>query len=75
MFAITTEGPTFGRGGYFTGFAHGEALFCNSCFDKRIKCYKTRKRAKRQLARIMSMPYVPGFADTAKYEIVTCVGW
>lgn len=50
-YIITTQCPTFGRG-YFLGFDSEEQAHFQSCLDKRVKRYKTRRNAEKQLSRI-----------------------
>lgn len=53
MFIITTQCPTFRRG-YFLGFDREERAHFQSCNDHRVKTYKTRRGAEKQLRRILA---------------------
>lgn len=66
MFIITTQNPAFGKG-YFIGFDNDGFAHFQSCLDKRVKKYKNRTNAQKQLARIQDKP--AGFKDTATYSI------
>jgi hypothetical protein len=61
MLIITTQNPTFGRG-YFLGFDREEQAHFQSCSDHRVKSYKTRRNAEKQLQRILraSGPFAEG---------------
>ncbi len=68
MLMITTQDCTFGRG-YFLGFTRDGLAWFQSCFDKRVKIYKTQRNAAAQLERIRALPFADAKGTTYKIEL------